>query len=448
MSNNADARAQWKTRSGFILAALGAAIGLGNIWRFSYVVGDNGGGAFLVLYFATIALVGLPLLLVELAVGRATQREAASAFRQLGRAAPWRSAGVLGVVVSFVILTYYAVIAGWALKFFAAFASGGYPFAAGEAAAYFRAFTAAAIEPVIWQACIIVATVGIVTGGIERGIERANKILMPALAVIVVGLAIHSLTLPNAGRGLAFLFAPSWEALAQPRVYLAALGQAFFSLGLAMGVLVTYGSYLPQHHRLPIAGVIIAFGDTLFAIVAAIVIFPAVFSFGMSPDQGPGLAFITLPEIFARMAGGQIVGVAFFGLLVLAAITSSVALLEIPVAYAIERWGMSRGSAALAIAAAAFVLGVPSSLGFGPLSQVLLAGLPILDAVDFAASNVILPLSGLAIALFAGWHWRRADALAAIGFRDPRVAQLWRISVRYVAPAMIAIVFLRSLSLI
>jgi NSS family neurotransmitter:Na+ symporter len=352
------------------------------------------------------------------------------------------------VLVSFLVLTYYGVIAGWALKFFIVFAIGRHPFIAGEASEYFRAFIAAPVEPVLWQAGIMSVTMGIVLGGIERGIEWVNKLFMPLLAVIVVLLAIHSLTLAGADRGLAFLFEPRWEALSQPRVYLAALGQAFFSLGLAMGVLVTYGSYIPPHRSLPIAAVITACGDTLFAILAAIIIFPAIFSFGMSPDQGPGLAFVTLPEIFVRMAGGQIVGLAFFGLLVIAAITSSVALLEIPVAYAIERWRLNRMRATFLVGGATFLLGVPSALGFGLLSEFKVAGTPILDAVDFLASNVLLPLSGLGIALFAGWHWREADATKSAGFQKKWLARLWRISIRYLAPATIAIILLRSLSII
>ncbi len=448
MSEPIATRAQWRTQTGFLLAALGAAIGLGNIWRFSYVVGNNGGGAFLLIYLATIILVGLPMLIAELAVGRATQREAVSAFYHLGRNAAWRRVGLLGVIVSFAILTYYAVIAGWAVKYFVAFVTSLYPANEGAAAEYFHAFTTAPIEPVLWQALVMIATMGIVLGGIERGIERANKILMPMLGFIIVALAIHSLTLPGAGRGLSFLFAPDWDALFQPRVYLAALGQAFFSLGLAMGVLVTYGSYLPDHYRLPAAGAVIAFGDTLIAIVAATIIFPAVFSFGMNPDQGPGLAFVTLPEIFVRMTAGHAVGIAFFGLLVIAAITSSVALLEIPVAYAIERWELTRTRATFVIGSSAFILGVPSALGFGIFSGIRLAGMPILDAVDFAASNVILPLSGLGIAIFVGWHWPNASAVEAIGFRHKWVSILWHLSIRYVAPAMITIIFLRSLSIL
>jgi NSS family neurotransmitter:Na+ symporter len=443
-----EARAQWRSQTGFILAVLGAAIGLGNIWRFSYVAGDNGGAAFLIIYFATIIVIGLPLLLAELAIGRVTQREAASAFWQIGRSPVWRSAGILGVLVSFLVLTYYGVIAGWALKFFVVFATGLHPLQINGASAYFRAFTEGPVEPVLWQAIIIAVTTGIVLGGIERGIERVNKLFMPLLVAIIVILAVHSLTLPGPHRGLAFLFAPDWEAFSQPRVYLAALGQAFFSLGLAMGVLVTYGSYIPAHRSLPVAAVIVACGDTIFAIVAAIIIFAAVFSFGMSPDQGPGLAFVTLPEIFIRMTGGRIVGLAFFGLLVIAAITSSVAMLEIPAAYLIERWGLSRTRAAFVVGGAAFLLGVPSALGFGLLSEFTVAGRPILDAVDFVASNLLLPLSGLGIALFAGWHWREAEATEAAGFQQRWLARLWRISIRYLAPATITIIMLRSLSII
>jgi neurotransmitter:Na+ symporter, NSS family len=441
-------RAQWRSQTGFILATLGAAIGLGNIWRFSFVVGDNGGGAFLLIYFLTILMVGLPLLWVELAVGRSTQHEAAAAFSTLGRSNPWKQTGIPGVLVSFVILTYYAVIAGWALKYFADFLLQTYPLQGGVAAEHFRAFISSSTAPVLWQAAIMCLTVVIVLGGIERGIERANKILMPALAVIVLSLALHSLTLPGAGKGLSFLFAPDWSAFARPGVYLAALGQAFFSLGLAMGVLVTYGSYLPANVRLPWAGVIIAAGDTTIAIVAAIIIFPAVFSFGMDPSQGPGLAFVTLPEIFARMPFGLLVGTAFFGLLVVAAITSSVALLEIPVAYAMENWHLSRSKATLAIAGTAFLLGIPSSLGFGLFADIRPGGMSILDAVDFVASNILLPISGLAIAVFAGWHWRQADAIAAMAFQRKGLARLWYVTIRYLAPAVILIILLRSLSIL
>ncbi|MFN3657399.1 MAG: sodium-dependent transporter [Pseudolabrys sp.] len=440
-------RAQWKTRYGFILATLGAAIGIGNIWRFPYVMGENGGGAFLLVYLGAVLLVGLPMLLGELAVGRAARREAASAFAHLGRGRGWRQVGLLGVVVSFVILTYYSVIAGWAVKYFADFAWLG-PVEPGSALAHFQQFTASTFAPLAWHAMALALAVAIVAYGVERGIERASTVLLPALALIVIVLAVHSLTLPGAWKGIVYLFAPDWSALAHPQVYLAALGQAFFSLGLAMGILVTYGSYIPEGHRLPASAVTIAFGDTFFAVVAAVVIFPAVFSFAIDPEQGPGLAFVVLPAIFARMTAGQVVGAAFFGLLVVAAVTSMVALIEICVAYVIERFRIGRIRAAALVGVGAFLLGVPSSLGFGLWSGVRLFGLPILDAVDFAASNVLLPLSGLAVAIFIGWHWREADARAAVGIRSKRLAHLWRLSVRYIAPAMIVIVLLRALSVL
>lgn len=442
-SETADPRTQWQSRTGFILAALGAAIGIGNIWRFAFVIGENGGGAFLIIYVGAVLVIGVPMLLGELAFGRAARREAVSAFAKVGRGPLWRLAGLLGVAASFIILTYYGVITGWAIRYFLDFAVWSDPASPGTAVARFEAFTSQAVQPLLWFALAMTAAVVIVAGGVEGGIERASKVLMPLMAALLVGLALHSLTLPGAGRGLAFLFVPDWGAFANPRTYLAAIGQAFFSLGLAMGVLVTYGSYLPRDIDLPKAAVAIALGDTLFAIITAIVIFPAVFSFGMDPGQGPALAFVTLPEIFATMAGGRVVGAAFFGLLVLAAVTSLVALVEIAAAFAVECWGWRRLRAVFAIAGAAFLLGVPSSLGFGTWSQVRIAGLPILDAVDFGASNVLLPLSGLAIAAFFGWHWR--DEAAALGLRSTWMIWLWRCSIRYLVPATIVVVLLRAL---
>jgi NSS family neurotransmitter:Na+ symporter len=445
MTDLAAPRAQWRSTSGFILATLGAAIGLGNIWRFSYVVGENGGAAFLLVYAVTMVTIGFPLLVAELAVGRSTQRESASAFALLGTGRLWRRAGLPGVLVSFVILTYYAVIAGWALKYFVAFAAGLYPHQPGQSTGYFRAFVGATFEPVLWQFVVLAVSVSVVIGGIEYGIERVNKILMPVLAGILLLLVAHGLTMPGAAQGLSYLFRPDWSMLAEPRLYLAALGQAFFSLGLAMGVLVTYGSYLPERQHLPAAGAAVVFGDTLFAVAAAMVIFPAVFSFGMSPGEGPGLAFITLPEIFVRMTGGIAIAIAFFGLLVLAALTSLVALIEVPAAFCMARWGWSRRQAALLCGGAGFVLGIPSALSAGVLADIVLLGRPILDSIDHIASNIVLPLSGLAIALFVGWHWRDAKSGNVVGFRSDRTARLWLFVVRYVAPVVIVVIFLRSI---
>jgi NSS family neurotransmitter:Na+ symporter len=439
-------RERWRSRTGFLLATLGAAVGLGNVWRFSYVAGENGGAAFLLVYVLCVVLIGFPLLLAELAIGRAAERESAAAFERLAPEQPWRSVGRLGVLIALIILSYYAVIAGWALRYFAVYVFGTAQGRGGEGfETQFRSFIADPIEPILWQFAIVAITIAVVWGGVERGIEAANKLLMPALAAILLALAARSFVLPGFSAGLGFLFRPDWEALARPGVYLAALGQAFFSIGLAMGVMVTYGSYVPRTQRLPGAAFTIAIGDTLFAIVAGIVIFPAVFSYGVDPAQGPVLAFVVLPEIFSHMAGGTLIAVAFFLLLSIAAVTSAVSLLEVPVAYAMQRFGWRRGKASVAIGLGIFAIGIPASLGFGVWEHVRIAGKGLLDAMDFFASNLLLPLNGIVIALFAGWRWRRADAVAACDLGSREIAWAWRASLRYLVPALVAAVLVQSL---
>ena len=442
----AQLRERWGSGRGFLLATLGSAVGLGNVWRFSYVAGENGGGAFLLVYLVMVFLVGVPLLLGEFALGRSTQRESAAAFETLAPASPWRHLGLLGVIVASLILAYYAVIAGWVLKYLSLhFAGNTQAFAAAGFANAFRSFIAHPLEPIAWQFAVMALTVAVVAGGVERGIEAVSKLLMPALGLLLLALAIHSVTLPGFGQGVAFLLQPDWSALTRPKVYLAALGQAFFSMGLAMGVMMTYGSYVAPTHRLPGAAVTIAMGDTLFAIVAGLVIFPAVFSFGLDPAQGPALAFVVLPEVFAQMKGGAWVGAAFFLLLAIAALTSAVSLLEVAVAFAMHRFGWSRKRASLGLGALIFVLGVPASLGFGPWAGLTaMGGRGILDALDFVAANILLPLNGLLIALFLGWVWHRRDALAACDLPTSRLGRLWYFSVRYTVPLLVAVVLVRS----
>jgi NSS family neurotransmitter:Na+ symporter len=439
-------RERWGSGRGFLLATLGSAVGLGNIWRFSYVAGENGGGAFLLVYLVMVFLVGVPLLLGEFALGRSTQRESAAAFDALAPASRWRHLGLLGVLVAGLILAYYAVIAGWVLKYLALHLAGNtQAFAAAGFADAFRGFIAHPLEPIAWQFAVMALTVAVVAGGVERGIEAVSKLLMPALGLLLLALAIHSVTLPGFGQGVAFLLQPDWSALTRPQVYLAALGQAFFSMGLAMGVMVTYGSYVAPTRRLPRATVTIAIGDTLFAIVAGLVIFPAVFSFGLDPAQGPALAFVVLPEVFAQMKGGAWVGAAFFLLLAIAALTSAVSLLEVLVAFSMHRFGWSRRLASLGLGSLIFVLGVPASLGFGPWASLTgIGGRGILDAMDFVAANILLPLNGLLIAVFLGWVWRRRDALTACDLHASGLGRLWYFSVRYTVPLLVAVVLVRS----
>ena len=439
-------REQWGSRAGFILASLGGAVGLGNIWRFSYVAGENGGGAFLLVYLVFVVALGLPLLLAELAIGRQAQTDVVDAFGKLGGSGKWRVAGAVAMIAALVILSYYAVVAGWAYKYLADYVFGR-PSGLTQAAlaADFRAFQARAPEVIGWQFAVLASTVVVVLAGVQQGIERVNKLLMPLLALVVLGLAGYSLLLEGGGDGLRFLFAPDWSALMHPQVYVAALGQALFSIGVGLGVLITYGSYMSRSTRAAPSALIIVGGDTLFAIVAGIAIFPAVFAFGIDPAQGPALAFVTLPQVFAKMPGGAWFGLAFFLLLSVAALTSAVSLLEVPVAFAVARFGISRRTAALSIGAAVFLAGVPSALGSGPWADVRLFGMPILSAVDHLASNILLPLGGLMLAIFTGWVWSREKALEAASLGATALGRLWLFSLRYVCPICIVIIVLRSI---
>jgi len=429
----------WSGRAGFILAALGGAIGIGNVWRFAYVAGDNGGGAFLLVYVACVLLIGLPLLLSELVLGSRARADVIEAFSHPHAARAWRACGVLAALVAFVILSYYSVIAGWVCKYFVDYAIGAHPAASGAAPeSSFREFVSDPLQPLLWHALFMAVTAAVVAAGVEKGIERASRVLMPVLGVLILLLAGYALSLPNAAKGLAFLFAPDWSALATPKLYLAALGQAFFSLGVGMGVIITYAGYLRSHERLAVSAVAIAAGDTLFAIAAGIAIFPIVFSFGMDPAYGPALAFVTLPQVFALMPGGAWFGVAFFFLLSAAALTSAVSLLEVPVAIARHR-GWPRAGMAVLLASLAFLAGVPSSLGTGPLGDVRIGGRGILEAVDFVAADLFLPVVGTAVVLFAGWGLPRTAALGICGL-SLRMARAWLFAVRYLVPAAMVVI--------
>ncbi len=438
-------REEWATRTGFILATIGAAVGLGNIWRFSYIAGENGGGVFLLVYLVFVFVIGLPLVIAEMALGRRGQGDAVTAFETALPPKPGVAIGWLSVVGAILILSYYAVIAGWALKYFVGALTGGlWATLGGGYGAYFEEFISHKGEPVLWQLLMLLATGGIVAGGVRAGIERVNFFLMPLLAVIVLGLAVFSLTLSGSSKGVSFLFTPDFAAFGRPSLYLNALGQAFFSIGVGMAVFVTYASYLGRSTAIPGAAITIILGDTLFAIVAGLAIFPAVFALGGDPAAGPRLAFITFPQILLEMPAGRVIGVVFFLLLSAAALTSMVSLLEVPVALATHRLGWSRTRAVAASCALIFLLGVPSAMSYGILANVHVAGLPILDAIDHAVSNFILPLGGLAIALSVGWALGRGNALTDADLQGRAIGIIWLWILRIAAPLMIATILLRS----
>lgn len=416
-------REAWSSRAGFLLATLGCAVGVGNIWRFAYVAGENGGAAFLLVYIACVALLGIPVMLAEFSLGSRARADVLAAFGVRG---PWRVAGALALSAAFLILSYYAVVAGWAAKYLADYARGalGGP-APEDFALRFSAFVSGA-QPIAWLAVFLGTSAALVAAGVQRGIERASRWLMPLLGAIVLLLAGYGLSLRGAAGGLAFLLAPDWAALARPQLYVAAVGQAFFSLGVGMGVLLTYASYA-GHERLGSAAVAIAAGDTLFALAAGVAIFPAVFAFGLDPAQGPALAFVTLPQLFALMPGGAWFGLAFFLLLTGAALTSAVSLLEVPVAWLMRRFSLSRLAATLWTACAAFAAGMPSAL-----SQA------VLESIDHLTAELLLPLAAIALLAYAGWGLPRAVALASTRLRSPGLARAWLLAVRYLAPAALA----------
>jgi NSS family neurotransmitter:Na+ symporter len=428
----------WRSKSGFILAALGSAVGLGNIWRFPSVAGENGGGAFVLVYLGAVALLGLPLVVAELSIGRNRQSDPVTAFEAVSGRAPLRWVGWLGIAACMSILAYYPVITGWVANFLirtAAHAAS--PREADALALDFDAIVADPAQALGWHAMAVAAATAVVAVGVRSGIEKISKLLMPVFLALAAVLAAWGLTREGAGAALEFIFRPDWSYLARPSTYLAAIGQAFFSIGVAMAVMVAYGGYMSRQHRLPPAAGTIVLGDTAVAMLAGLILFPAVFTLGLDPAQGTTLAFTVLPQMFSAMPGGIWLGIGFYLLLLIAALTSLIALLEAPVSVAVQRWHVPRASSAAAGGLVAFVLGIPAALGYGLLSRPSPELPTWLDIADAVASDVLLPLNAVAIALIAGWIWSRDRAVAAAELRDRRWQEAWRWSLRVTVPLAI-----------
>jgi neurotransmitter:Na+ symporter, NSS family len=439
-------RGHWSGRWGFVLAASGSAVGLGNIWKFPYVAGQNGGAAFLIAYVAIVFTLGVSVMLAEFVIGRAAQRNPVGAFAAL-KGGGWVWIGYMGVVAGFVILSFYSVVAGWTIAYVVKSATGLLHAADPKAlGAIFGDFVAHPGEPLIYHFAFMAMTVGVAIAGVHGGIEQSCKILLPLLFLIMVVLAVRAITLPGAMEGLRFYLHPDLTKV-NGAMLGDALAQAFFSLSLGMGAMLTYGSYLSRELDLPRAALWVTLCDTMVALTAGLVVLPAVFAFHYDPAAGPGLVFITLPAVFAHMPLGIVFAIAFFVLLLIAALTSSVSLLEVVVAYAVDELGMRRATAALLAGAACFVCGIPALLSLGPWKDVTIAGKTILDAMDFAASNVMLPLGGIAMSLFVGWAIlpRAMNEATAGGQHGFAWAGLWRVVCRYVAPAAIAWILIAGL---
>lgn len=443
------ARENWGSRLGFVMAAAGSAVGLGNIWRFPYVAGENGGGAFLIIYLGIITVFGVSVLLAEIVVGRATQRNPVGAFRALGGRA-WSAAGFLGVITGFVILSFYVVVAGWTLAYFGLSLGDGLNSTDPEVlGARFATLSGGVWAPLGLAALFMALVAATVGGGITRGIERANRVLMPLLFVLLVSLAVYATTLPGAGAGVAFLLQPDF-AKVSGATFTAALAQAFFSLSLGMGCMLTYGSYLRPHERLGVATSSIVSLDVVAAVLSGLAIMPVVFAFGFSPEAGPGLTFITLPAAFAAMPGGAVVGPAFFLLLSVAALTSAISILEPAISWLTDERGWSRGLTVWVCAGICLALGVPSSLSVGAVPELQIGGRSFFDAMDFAATNVMMPVGALMTAVFVGWFWSRgaleelSDPTGAV----PVWARSWLFLLRFVAPPALVLILLQSTGLI
>ena len=446
-------RGQWSSKAGFVLAAAGSAIGLGNIWRFPYVTGQSGGAAFVVLYLLCIALICLPYLFAELALGRFSHKNPVGAIQAIRRRTPWTLVGGLCVLTGVFILSYYAVIAGWAF---------GYIFkSAIDPGSEFGAFISNPSLVVPLFGLFLILTIVVVYGGVEKGIERWAKVLMPVLLLLMLLVILRAVTLPGAGEGLEFYLKPDFSKVTGT-VVLAALGQAFFSLSLGMGAMITYGSYLPKQEDLLAAGTYVAVFDTAIALLAGFMIFPALFAVGASPDAGPALVFIVLPQIFQALPLGTLLAVVFFLLLSIAALTSTVSLLEVVVAYFVDEKRWSRKRSVWIIGGVTFVIGLPSALAQGA-SPALSDLTPIfgengffgqrdfLSVMDFLWGNLSLAVGALLISIFVGWVWGAGPAAESMreGSRaSATVGRVWGFFIRYVCPIVIFIVLLNIFGLV
>ncbi len=445
-----DGRENFTNRFAVIAAVAGSAIGLGNIWRFPYLAGENGGAAFLFVYLIIVFAIGIPVMTSEFIIGRAARKNPYGAFKLLAPGKPWYIIGLAGVAAAFMILAFYTTVAGWTLEYFYQTLSGNLSGKTeSELIVMYDDFLTGNFRPLLWFLIFMGLTGMIIIAGVTKGIEKYTKILMPALFVILIMLCIRSLTLDGAEKGLRFLFSPDFSKIT-PKVILEALGQAFFSLSIGMGTLITYGSYIRSNENLAASSLFVVLADTTVAVLAGIAIFPAVFALGGSPASGTGLVFIVLPGIFDKMPMGQLFGMLFFILLALAAITSTISVLEVIVAYMTEELKMSRRNATIASTIAVSVLGVVTVYSFGPLGNIQAGGKNIFGILEYLTSNIMLPLGGLFIVLFIGWFFSPAKTRNELnngGTLKAGYIPLLIFLLKFIAPVAIAMVFLYGIGL-
>ena len=445
------ARDSFGSRFGALVAMAGSAVGLGNLWRFPYLVGENGGAAFIIVYIAFSFLICLPIFVSEFVIGRRSQKNAFAAFRDLSGGSAWKWVGLFTVIVPLVVLSYYSVIGGWSIEYLLKSCTFSFTGGASQASinTFFTNFVTSTWGPLAVHTAFLFLTMLIVVVGIKDGIERFSKVMMPLLFLMVLSIAIYSLTLPGAMAGVDYLFNPDFSKITG-KACAAALGQAFFSLSLGFGTILTYASYVDKKEDILFQSTATAASDLMFALVAGLAIMPAVFAFGISPQAGPGLVFETLPYVFGQMPAGGLVAILFFLALLVAALTSSISMLEVAVAYLVEEKKIPRIWACVILFVICWVVGGLCSLSFGPLSHIKIDGGNLFDFFDNLSSNILMTLGSLLTVLFVGWRLKKTDVYDEFTnggtlSRSARIFGVLWFLIRYICPLAIAIIFLSGL---
>ncbi len=444
--NNAGQREHWGSKIGFIFAAIGSSIGLGNIWKFPYLAGANGGGAFVLVYLICVLVVGLPIMIAEIVIGRHTEKDPVGAFKIIGAGSRWEFVGYLGVLSGFCIMTFYSVVGGWTIGYIVKSASGTISSIRdmSTAEAVFENFVSSPAEAIGYHFLFISATMFIVIRGIKNGIEKWNKVLLPLLFVILLVLIGKGLSMDGALDGLSFYLNPDFSKI-EFKTVIEAMGQCFFSLSLGMGAMITYGSYLSRNEKVLGSSLQIVAFDTLAALLAGLAIFPALFAVGMTPEKGPGLTFNILPVVFSKMSYGAVFATLFFILLFIAALTSAISLVEVVVAYVTDEKGWSRRKAVLVFGTAIFVLGIPAALSFGVLADFRpFFGNTYFDFMDKLTTFYMLPVGGMFIALCLGWKYGLDRTMHELDIDTGNILleRAWAVTIKYVSPLVLAVILI------
>lgn len=443
---------EWSSQYAFILAASGAAVGLGNIWKFPYIAGQNGGGAFVIVYLICIAILGIPILTAEVMIGRRGRQNPAGAMQYVAqessRSKHWQWVGLLTILCGFLILSYYTVIAGWALDYVYQSMAGHFNNASPQQIDFlFNDLISSPGRLLFWDSLIVISTITVVAGGVKKGLERAVLYLFPAMIVLLLALVFYSVGTGYFGQGLEFLFKPNFSLLT-PKSMLIALGHAFFTLSLAAGSIMVYGAYLPKNASVTKAALAVAAADTFIALIAGLAIFPIVFANGLEPGAGPGLIFKTLPIAFGQMPYGSFFATLFFVMLVFAAFTSAISLLEPTVAWLMEKFSMRRVAATMSSGFVLWLIGFGTIFSFNIGADYKLFGMNFFECLDYLTANIMMPLGGLLIAIFTGWYMKRENKLNELNISDRILFKTWRFTLKFISPIAVIFVFLNVVGII